>query len=136
MPSGPSDNAAVPDNSSKTYNAWGYQGAYDSVQRFVRDYKQLPAKVAAFVPLTFAAGEAYQFDWSEEEVEIGGVVQRVKAAHFRLTHSRQPFVMVFPRETQEMLFAAHDAAFHYWGGVAPPGHLRQPQDLHRPGARG
>ena len=95
----------------------GYQGAYDSVQRFVRDYKQQSAKVAAFVPLTFAAGEAYQFDWSEEEVEIGGVVQRVKAAHFRLTHSRQPFVMVFPRETQEMVFAAHDAAFHYWGGV-------------------
>lgn len=42
----------------------GYQGAYDSVQRFVRDYKQqLPAKVAAFVSLTFAAGEAYRFDW-------------------------------------------------------------------------
>ncbi|MFH6570750.1 IS21 family transposase [Aeromonas caviae] len=99
----------------------GYQGAYDSVQRFVRDYKQQSAKVAAFVPLTFAAGEAYQFDWSEEEVEIGGVVQRVKAAHFRLTHSRQPFVMVFPRETQEMVFAAHDAAFHYWGGVPRQG---------------
>ncbi|QXW31797.1 IS21 family transposase [Aeromonas sanarellii] len=71
--------------------------------------------------MTFAAGEAYQFDWSEEEVEIGGVVQRVKAAHFRLTHSRQPFVMVFPRETQEMVFAAHDAAFHYWGGVPRQG---------------
>ncbi|UXB11877.1 hypothetical protein GP476_10615 [Aeromonas dhakensis] len=53
----------------------GYQAAYDSVQRFVRDYKQLPAKEAAFLPLPFAAGEAYQFDWSEEEVEIGGVVQ-------------------------------------------------------------
>jgi hypothetical protein len=53
----------------------------------------------------FAAGEAYQFDWSEEEVEIGG--QRVKAAHCRLTHSRQPFVMVFPSETHEMVFVAH-----------------------------
>ena len=80
--------------------------------------------MAAFVPLTFAAGEAYQFDWSEEEVEIGGVVQRVKAAHFRLTHSRQPFVMVFPRETQEMVFAAHYAAFHYWGGVITTKPLR------------
>ncbi|BEE07969.1 hypothetical protein VAWG005_07820 [Aeromonas dhakensis] len=58
--------------------------------------------MAVFVPLTFAAGEAYQFDWGEEEVELGGVVQRVKAAHFRPTHSRQPFVMVFPREPQEM----------------------------------
>lgn len=99
----------------------GYQGAYDSVQRFVRDHKKRPARTAAFVPLRFAPGEAYQFDWSEEEVEIAGVVQRVKAAHFRLTHSRQPFVMVFPRETQEMVFAAHDAAFHYWGGVPRQG---------------
>ena len=49
MPSGPSDNAAVPEaNPSKTYNAW--LQAYDSVQRFVRDYKQQSAKVAAFVP--------------------------------------------------------------------------------------
>lgn len=99
----------------------GYQGAYDSVQRFVCDYKKQPARTAAFVPLRFAPGEAYQFDWSEEEVEIAGVVQRVKAAHFRLTHSRQPFVMVFPRETQDMVFAAHDAAFHYWGGVPRQG---------------
>lgn len=99
----------------------GYRGAYDSVQRFVRDHKKQPARTAAFVPLLFAPGEVYQFDWSEEEVEIGGVVQRVKAAHFRLTHSRLPFVMVFPRETQEMVFAAHDAAFHYWGGVPRQG---------------
>lgn len=94
----------------------GYQGAYDSMQRFVRDHKP-----QAFVPLLFVAGKAYQFDWNEEVMEIDGVVQRVKAAHFRLTHSRQPFVMVFPRETQEMVFAAHDAAFHYWGGVPRQG---------------
>ncbi|BDS30323.1 MULTISPECIES: hypothetical protein [Aeromonas] len=55
--------------------------------------------MAVFVPLTIAAGEAYQFDWREEEVELGSVVQRVKEAYFRPTHSRQPFVMVFPRET-------------------------------------
>ncbi|MGL6277454.1 hypothetical protein ACSZME_19110 [Aeromonas dhakensis] len=55
--------------------------------------------MAVFIPLTFAAGEAYQFDWSEEEVELCGEVQRVKAAYFCPTHSRQPFAMVFPRET-------------------------------------
>ena len=110
----------------------GYQGAYDSVQRFVRDYKQQSAKVAAFVPLTFAAGEAYQFDWSEEEVEIGGVVQRVKAAHFRLTHSRQPFVMVFPRETPGDGVCRSRCGLSLLGRRATPGHLRQPQDLYRP----
>ncbi len=29
--------------------------------------------------------------------------------------------MAFPRETQEMVFAAHDAAFAYWGGVTSRG---------------
>lgn len=30
----------------------------------------------------------------------------VKAAHIRLCHSRMPFVRVYPRETQEMVFDA------------------------------
>jgi len=99
----------------------GYQGAYDSVQRFVKDWKSQPSRKEAYVPLLFAPGDAYQFDWSEEEVELGGVVQRIKVAHFRLSHSRMPFIMAFPRETQEMVFAAHDAAFAYWGGVTRRG---------------
>jgi hypothetical protein len=32
----------------------------------------------------------------------------VKAAHVRLCHSRMLFVRVYPRETQEMVFDAHD----------------------------
>ncbi len=68
MPSGPSDKPLC----KTTLQRLDYRGAYDSVQRFARDYKQLPANVAAFVPLTFAAGEAYQFDWSEEEVKSSG----------------------------------------------------------------
>ena len=39
----------------------GYVGAYDSVQRFVKDWQLMVGKVsAAFVPLYFAPGEAYQ----------------------------------------------------------------------------
>src|SRR6202012_1890402 len=50
--------------------ALGYEGVYDAVLRYAliwsRDHAKLTA--AAFVPLSFAPGEAYQFDWSHEVV--------------------------------------------------------------------
>jgi hypothetical protein len=61
----------------------------------------LPAPRAAYVPLSFAPGEAYQFDWSHEVVLLNGVTVMVKAAHVRLCHSRMLFVRCYPRETQE-----------------------------------
>jgi transposase len=98
----------------------GYRGAYDSVQRFVRRWKAAksgPSLAHAFVPLAFAPGEVCQFDWSHEHVELNGVMQTIKVAHFRLTFSRQMFVAAYPRETQEMVFDAHNRAFAFFGGV-------------------
>ena len=46
----------------------------------------------AYVPLSFAPGEVYQFDWSHEVVLIDGVTVKIKVAHVRLCHSRMPFV--------------------------------------------
>lgn len=96
-----------------------YTGAYDSVQRFVKRWKaERPSgPTDAFVPLVFAPGDACQFDWSHEHVVLGGVAQTIKLAHFRLSHSRQPFVVAYPRETQEMVFDAHARAFAFYGGV-------------------
>jgi hypothetical protein len=53
------------------------------------------------VPLSFAPGEAYQFDRSHEVVVIDGVTTTVKVAHVRLCHSRMMFVRAYSRETQE-----------------------------------
>ena len=75
----------------------GYTGSYSPVQRFVRDLRQAGSS-EAFIPLHFAAGDALQFDWSEERVVLGGVEQRIKVAHFRLCHSRKPFVVAYPGE--------------------------------------
>jgi len=100
--------------------AAGYRGAYDSVQRFVQRWKAAgsgPSLAHAFVPLAFAPGEVCQFDWSHEHVELDGVMQTIKVAHFRLTYSRQMFVVAYPRETQEMVFDAHNRAFAFFGGV-------------------
>jgi transposase len=42
---------------------------------------------------------------------MGEVTVIVKVAHVRLCHSRMLFVRAYPRETQEMVFDAHDRAF-------------------------
>jgi hypothetical protein len=59
------------------------------------------ATAAAYVPLSFARGEAYQFDWSHEVVLLNGTTVIVKVTHVRLCHSRMLFVRTYPRETQE-----------------------------------
>jgi transposase len=98
----------------------GYSGAYDSVQRFVKQWKAGnigPKLGEAFVPMLFQPGDACQFDWSQEVVELGGIVQKIKVAHFRMAYSRQPFVVAYPNETQEMVLDAHIRAFGFFGGV-------------------
>ena len=84
----------------------GYAGGYDAVRRYAREWRRdrASATAAAFVPLSFAPGEAYQFDWSHEIVLLAGVTVTVKVAHVRLCHSRMPFVRAYPRESQEMVF--------------------------------
>jgi transposase len=79
----------------------GYEGGYDAVWRYAKAWRLArgAATAQAFVPLSFAPGEAYQFDWSHEIVLINGVTVTVKVAHVRLCHSRMLFVRAYPRET-------------------------------------
>jgi transposase len=73
------------------------------------------------VPLSFAPGEAYQFDWSHEVIVMGGIPVTVKVAHVRLCHSRMMLVRASPRETQEMVFDAHERAFAFFKGACTRG---------------
>jgi transposase len=101
----------------------GYVGGYDAVRRYARAWykRHAAASVDAYVPLTFAPGEAYQFDWSHEIVLLNGTTVTVKVAHLRLCHSRMFFVRAYPRETQEMVFDAHDRAFAFFKGACRRG---------------
>jgi transposase len=103
--------------------ARGYDGGYDAVRRYARAWSKRRGQsaAAAFVPLSFEPGEAYQFDWSHEIVVLNGVTTTVKVAHVRLCHSRMPFVRSYPRETQEMVFDAHDRAFAFFKGTCRRG---------------
>jgi transposase len=47
-------------------------------------------------------------------VLINGATVTVKVAHVRLCHSRMLFVRAYPRETQEMVFDAHNRAFAFF----------------------
>ena len=101
----------------------GYDGSYDAVRRYAKRWAKDRGQVtaAAYVPLSFAPGEAYQFDWSHEIVILNGVTVTVKVAHVRLCHSRMLFVRAYPRETQEMVFDAHDRAFALFKGTCRRG---------------
>ena len=107
----------------ETLRDLGYEGGYDAVRRYAKTWRRAHSAMtaAAFVPLTFAPGEAYQFDWSHEIVVLGGVTTTVKVAHVRLCHSRMPFVRAYPRESQEMVFDAHDRAFAFIKGACTRG---------------
>jgi hypothetical protein len=93
------------------------------MRRYARSWQKERGSVTAeaFVPLSFAAGEAYQFDWSHEIVLFNGITVAVKVAHVRLCHSRMLFVRAYPREAQEMVFDAHDKAFAFFKGTCTRG---------------
>jgi transposase len=103
--------------------ALGYGGSYDAVRRYAKAWRVArgAATAEAYVPLSFAPGEAYQFDWSHEVVLINGTTVTVKVAHVRLCHSRMLFVRAYPRETQEMVFDAHNRAFAFFKGTCTRG---------------
>jgi len=103
--------------------ALGYEGSYDAIRRYAKRWRaeRGAAMAEAFVPLSFAPGEAYQFDWSHEIVLINGTTVTVKVAHVRLCHSRMLFVRAYPRETQEMVFDAHNRAFAFFKGACTRG---------------
>jgi transposase len=124
------DNAAKPSRERLTLirlfeqlRGLGYGGGYDAVRRYARSWgrDRTATLSGAFVPLSFAPGEAYQFDWSHEVVVIDGATVTVKVAQVRLCHSRMLFARAYPRETQEMVFDAHERAFAFFKGACTRG---------------
>jgi len=107
--------------------ALGYDGAYGRVAAFVRGWKadrqreQQTSGRGTFVPLVFAAGEAFQFDWSEDWAVIAGERTKLQVAHTKLSHSRAFIVRAYPLQTHEMLFDALTQAFRVLGGVPQRG---------------
>ena len=98
----------------------GYDGGYTRLTDFIRAWRQGEGQGAvmnAFVPLAFELGEAFQFDWSEEGLVVGGVYYRAQVAHMKLCASRAFWLVAYPSQGHEMLFDAHTRSFTALGGV-------------------
>ncbi|UTU53189.1 MULTISPECIES: IS21 family transposase [Mesorhizobium] len=98
----------------------GYDGSYSSGWRHAQSSAadRGSAVAEAYIPLSFAPGEAYQFDWSHEIVLLDGVT--VKVAHMRLS---QPHVLregLSARDAEDGVRRAY-RAFAFFRGACTRG---------------
>lgn len=108
----------------------GYRGGYDAVRRYIRVWKEGHRKQSnAYIPLVFRRGEAFQFDWSEEIVELRGERRKVQVAQVRLCHSRMPFCAAFERQEMAMVAEAHIRAHDFFGGLCERGIYDNPKTI-------
>ena len=98
--------------------AEGYGGGYSQLTAFIRDLRGRQGKQPhAFVPLQFELGEAFQFDWGEEGLVVGGIYRRMQVSHLKLCASRAFWLVAYPSQGHEMLFDAHTRSFTALGGI-------------------
>jgi len=98
----------------------GFSGHYCRVTEYLRAKRAAVGAVtarSAYVPLQFGWGEAFQFDWSEEGLVIGGIWRKVQLAHMKLCASRAFWLVAYPSQGHEMLFDAHLRCLTGLGGV-------------------
>ena len=104
--------------------AQGYAGGYTQLTDFIRAWKIGQGNAPsgkAFVPLSFERGEAFQFDWSEEPLVIGGLYRKLMVAQMKLCASRAFWLVAYPSQGHEMLFDAHTRSFAALGGIPSRG---------------
>jgi transposase len=103
----------------------GFAGSYARVSAFVRRWRESEGggggSKPAYVPLKFEFGEAFQFDWSEESLIVGGLLRKLQVAHTKLCASRAFLLVAYPTQSHEMLFDAHTRAFHAFAGIPKRG---------------
>mgnify|MGYP000588513563 CR=1 FL=1 len=96
-----------------------YGGSYGSVARCIRELrsKLKLKKQEVFIPLSYSAGEAFQFDWAEAIAYIGEEKVTLQLAIVTLCHSRRFYARAYPCQKQELMLDAHRRAFEHFGGV-------------------
>lgn len=105
----------------------GYAGSYDRVAAFARQWRQSQQDAKqttsknTFVPLRFAPGEAFQFDWSEDYAQISGSNTKLQIAHMKLCGSRAFMMRAYLMQSHEMLFDAHYHLLSALGGIPERG---------------
>ena len=100
-------------------NNFGFTGAYNSVQRFVKKIKnQQPPNLT--VPLDFKIGEAVQVDFGQGPILFDQRVnQKVKTWFFVMTlcWSRHQYAEIITHQDIETWLNCHKNSFEWFGGV-------------------
>ena len=93
--------------------------AESTVRQYVRERKlALGLKHAeTFIPQSYAWGREAQVDWFEATVVIDGEPQKAYLFCMRSMASGGAFHRAFPHASQLAFLEAHEAAFHYFGGL-------------------
>ena len=103
--------------------ALGHAGSYDRVAAYARDWRRRGQEAArtagrgTYVPLVFTPGGRSSLTGARDWAVIGGERRKVNVAQFKLCHSRAFILRVYPLQTHEMLFEAHNHAITLLGGV-------------------
>ena len=97
--------------------AEGFEGAESTVRHFVAQVRKELKKPEVYLPLEFDPATDAQVDWGEADVIYEGEQRTVQLFYMKLCYSRRTFMMAFPNQRQEAFFAAHVAAFDFFGGV-------------------
>lgn len=104
-------------------NEHGFAGSYVTISKMVREMRQAekePYK-EAYIPLIFAPGEAFQFDWGEVSAYINGELITLQLAVVVLCHSRHFYLRAYRCQKQELMLDAQQKAFEHFGGACKRG---------------
>lgn len=95
----------------------GFTGSESYLRLIVGRLKQARQHPKTFLPLAFQPGQDAQADWGEAQAVIAGERLTVQLFVMRLCYAHRTFAIAFPTQRQEAFFAAHVAAFDFFGGV-------------------
>lgn len=95
----------------------GYIGSEGYIHNTICQTKKKLKAGKAYLPLEFDAGQDAQVDWGEAVVVLAGAQIKVQFFVMRLNYSRMRFVKAYPFQKQEAFLEAHEAGFHFFGGI-------------------
>lgn len=91
----------------RVIEAEGYRGAESTVRHYVGQVRKLQKQPAVYLPLAFDPGTDAQMDWGEGDIILAGQQVTVQLFLMKLSYSWRTFIMAFPGQKQEALFAGH-----------------------------
>jgi hypothetical protein len=67
--------------------------------------------------LAFELGEAFQFDWSEEGLVVGGIYRRMQVSHLKLCASRAFWLVAYPSQATRCCSTPTRVASRRWAAL-------------------